>query len=151
MRRLCLALLLPALAACHRSTTASAAGDGSSAPVTAPSESGGESSSASGATAASTELVKKICATATCAGPMARVTVFRDKTGAVRSLELDGDIRRCSHPPTLFFDASGNQVDAIPMKPVVPGSDEAKHFAAIRERHTRGLDGRETCFCPEPG
>lgn len=79
---------------------------------------------------------------------MARVTVWRDAARKVRTLELSGDIERCSHPPTVFFDANGEKLDAIPMKPVVPGSAEAAKYQAIRDKYTHGLSGTEIHFCP---
>lgn len=94
------------------------------------------------------EVLAKICARATCAGPFGRVEVLR-KEGVIVGYLHFGDIRRCSHPPAMYFDAAGEEVGAIPEKPVVPGSDEARHFEAERVRLSRGGTAAESLRCPE--
>jgi cytochrome c peroxidase len=93
------------------------------------------------------EEVLRIVCNATCGGAFAFVTPYRDAAGRLVRLELRGDIRRCSHPPTLFFDAAGDQTAVIPNRPVVPGSDEALGLVAVREAQTGGLFAGPTISC----
>jgi hypothetical protein len=90
--------------------------------------------------------VRKICR-AQCSGPIATVTVYRDASGRVGALENGGDIRSCSHPPTVFYDAKGKQIGVIPLRPVKPGSAAAKRFQAIRTKATAGLSKAESFLC----
>lgn len=94
-----------------------------------------------------TALARRVCAKAPCSGELAEVVVWRDQGGAISTVEHRGDLARCSHPPTVFFDAKRERLEAIPMQPVAPGSEEAKGFAAIRERHTGGMVEAETVRC----
>lgn len=94
------------------------------------------------------DVLAKICAKATCAGPFGRVEVLR-KEGAIVGYLHFGDLRRCSHPPAVYFDAAGEELGAIPEKPVAPGSDEARHFEAERVRLSRGGVAAESLSCPE--
>ena len=120
------------LAACHKS-------DG-------PSSNGNESAPASSGVAQN-PLVAEVCKKAVCTGRMAQITLWRDKQGAVRVLEYAGDIQRCSHPPTVFYDASGKEIAAIPNKPVAVGSDEQKKFAQIRDDAVKDLRKGDSVFC----
>lgn len=91
--------------------------------------------------------VDAICKSAPCSGPMSTIEVWRTSKAAVGVYYHHGDIQRCSHPPSVFFDAAGKQLDAIPMQPVEPGSAEAQRFQSIRERHTRDLTLAERVDC----
>ncbi len=94
--------------------------------------------------------VAKVCKSA-CATERSRITVFRATDGVAKRLRFDGDLERCSHPPRLYFDATGRETLAIPNKPVVPGSAEAERFAAQQSKEVDGLVEAETIGCPEPG
>ncbi len=58
-----------------------------------------------------------------------------------------GDLQRCSHPPTSYFDATGKQVLVQALKPVVPGSAEAKRFQDERNKALAGLKKAESHSC----
>lgn len=91
-------------------------------------------------------VMQKVCASS-CAGPFARVAVFRDEAGAVAKLRFDGDLDRCSHPPRIYFDAEGNETLTVANEPVVAGSPEAEAFAAKQAAELEGLDEAETLSC----
>ena len=93
-------------------------------------------------------VVRTICSASPCTGKLARVLVWRDAKGRVGAFEVRGDIERCSHPPTLFYDAAGKQTGVIPMKPVTPGSPEAKGFLDTRAKATKGLKQVDSVRCP---
>ena len=65
-------------------------------------------------------VVQKMCATQ-CAGPMARLTMFRREGGELGVVRLDGDLQACSHPPRRYFDPTGKEVLTIPEHPVEAG------------------------------
>jgi hypothetical protein len=92
------------------------------------------------------EVLRTVCA-ADCSGPFAQVFVYRDAAGAIGRYELQGDLDVCSSPPTFFFDPAGLQTGAIPLVPVVPGSEEAQGYDAIRAEQTAGLGKAETILC----
>lgn len=75
------------------------------------------------------DVIAKICAAAPCSGEFARLRVFYLPQGIHRYAH-DGDIRRCSHPPTTVYDREGKEVGAIPLEPIVPGSARDKELAA---------------------
>ena len=93
-------------------------------------------------------VVQKMCATQ-CAGPHARLTVFRRASGEVGVVRLDGDLESCSHPPRRYFDPAGEEILTIPEQPVEPGSEEAKKFAADQEAAVAGMKEAESLYCPD--
>jgi hypothetical protein len=135
------ALLL--LTACHHDPAPAAQPAG--APAAADPSS---SKPASAAAPVSAELLAAVCA-GPCAGPFARVTVFRDAGGAVGRVRLDGDIQRCSSPPTTYFDAQGRQTEGIGLRPIVPGSAEETEIRARQARQLEGLTEAEHLSCKE--
>ena len=68
----------------------------------------------------------KACATRI-ADDMAQVETYRDARGAIAIVTVQGGPGGCSHPPLRFLGPDGEERAVIPLKPVVPGSDEAKH------------------------
>lgn len=96
----------------------------------------------------STPTLTRVCSTAPCAGPMAHVDVWRTRAGRVALYVHQGDISRCSHPPTAYFDALGKEVLTQAQRPVAPGSADAKRFADEREAVTRDLVKAESPACP---
>lgn len=94
------------------------------------------------------EIVKKICASP-CAGPHATLVMFRRDNGELGVVRFEGDLESCSHPPWLYFDPKGNEILAIPEEPVVPGSAEAKAFAAKQEAVVAGMKEAERFWCPD--
>jgi hypothetical protein len=93
--------------------------------------------------------VAKICAHP-CGGNFARITVFRDASGAVGRLMFDGDLEACSHPPRIYFDAQGHESLTIPLEPVVPDSPKAKDLSARQDAQVEGLLEDERLGCPDP-
>lgn len=96
----------------------------------------------------STPTLTRVCSTAPCAGPMSLIDVWRTRTGRVALYVHQGDISRCSHPPTVYFDALGKEVLTQAQRPVAPGSADAKRFADEREAVTRDLVKAESPPCP---
>jgi hypothetical protein len=96
----------------------------------------------------SVPTVEAICKKAQCSGAFASVTAWYDAKGRIALYVHGGDIQSCSHPPTVYFDRDANEVGAIPNKPIVPGSDEAKGFDATRERLTKDLKKGGAQSCP---
>jgi hypothetical protein len=84
-----------------------------------------------------------------CADELAELVTYRDAAGRIAIVTVMGTPQRCTNPPLLFFGPDGTQRAAIPMKPVVRGSEEAKQFDAIRERRLHGLTKAETMYCRE--
>jgi hypothetical protein len=77
---------------------------------------------------------------------MSRIVVLRSGEKIVRYLH-HGDIRRCSHPPSVYFDASGAEVGTIPMKPIQKGSDEEKKIDADHTKFAAGGKPVEETDC----
>lgn len=86
-------------------------------------------------------VLARICA-APCAGPMARLRVWRDNTEAVKLVEFEGDLEQCSHPPVAWFDPVGTQVAAYGTN---PGASPPK---ISREERVKGLHQTAVLFCP---
>ncbi len=91
-------------------------------------------------------VIAKVCAGA-CVGKFARITVLRDAEGKVARYRFDGDFAVCSHPPRVFFDTKGDEVETIPEQPVT-SDEEAKAFAKRQEDATAGATEAETLRCP---
>jgi len=89
--------------------------------------------------------VTRICA-ADCAGPMARMSLWRDAGGAVALYVYDGDFDRCSHPPRIWFDKDGKELARVGSNPVPAGG--VAEGPPIQARLTAGLHESETIFCP---
>ncbi len=133
MRAVCPLVLLLA-AACDRG----------SGPTTSPAASAASTAAKSPPTAGSTDeptvvttnqsptddaaLLKRLCKDAACAGPFSLIDVYRDSDQAPQVFVFRGDLRRCSHPPTSYFNATGKKIFVQANKPVVPGSAEATRF-----------------------
>src|SRR5262249_23930880 len=77
-------------------------------------------------------VVEKICKAADCSGTGSRIWVLRKDNRIERYLH-HGDIRRCSHPPSTYFDRDGKEVGAMPMRPVRDPED-AKQLDEQRNR-----------------
>ena len=86
------------------------------------------------------------CATE-CADELAQLTTYRDATGAIAIVTVQGSPQRCDHPPLRFLGPEGVQRAVIPMQPVVPGSLEAKRFDDISTGQIGNLTKAETAFC----
>ncbi|NUP08831.1 MAG: hypothetical protein HOW73_22520 [Polyangiaceae bacterium] len=54
-------------------------------------------------------FVDKLCAESTCAGPRARLELWRTPKGELKRVLYDGDRDRCTHPPRFIFEASGKE------------------------------------------
>lgn len=91
-------------------------------------------------------VMQKVCASE-CAGPFARVTVFRDQAGKAAKLRFDGDLDVCSHPPRSYHDAEGRVTLTVAEEPVEPGSPTAESIAAKQAAEIEGLEQSETLSC----
>ena len=80
------------------------------------------------------DVIGKICGVATCAGKLSRLRVFYTPAGRIHRYAHDGDITRCSHPPTMVYDAEGKEVGGISLEPIQPGSERAKEIEALHAR-----------------
>jgi hypothetical protein len=68
-----------------------------------------------GSTAASADrdLFVRLCTRAQCAGTFARLETFHDAGGRLARIRFRGDFRRCSHPPAIYFDGAGRELDGV--------------------------------------
>lgn len=131
--------MLPTVA-CVLLTSCAQDGRGSTAPPS--------SSSGSAASSILTEAVRnEVCKAEPCGGDRSEIRIYRDDAGAVKRLyRLYGS---CSHSPGIYFDPDGKETEAIPEKPIVPGSDEAKALAAKHDAQTSGLEHTDTIRCSD--
>ena len=74
-------------------------------------------------------VIAKLCAEAPCSNERARVRVFY-RQNAIHRYAHDGDLRTCSHPPTVVFDSAGKKVGSIPEEPISRGSAREKEMEA---------------------
>jgi hypothetical protein len=79
----------------------------------------------------SVPTIAKLCGGAACAGPFSRVRVFY-KGNAIYRYAHDGDLQKCSHPPTTVFEKTGKEVGGIAEEPIVRGSAREKEVEAHR-------------------
>jgi hypothetical protein len=93
-------------------------------------------------------VFRAACATE-CADDLAEVVTYRDAAGDLAIVTVQGSPERCSHPPLRFLGPDGAERAVIPMQPVVPGSDEARRFDAIRTQQIGALTKAETLFCQD--
>jgi len=95
--------------------------------------------------------LQKICAS-DCAGPMASVTPWRDAQGKASIFEYRGDLRVCSHPPLVFFDAQAKAILTIPEVPLNPADPaQSARFKELHEKRTsllKDLTRGKPEFCP---
>jgi len=90
--------------------------------------------------------VEAACRAARCSGPGARIQVIRHGPRITAYLH-HGDATACSHPPSTYFDRDGKELGVIAMRPVVPGSDDAKRVEAEHERLRGGGEPVEDVDC----
>lgn len=88
----------------------------------------------------------KACVTE-CADELAQLVTYRDAKGGIAIVSVQGSPARCSDPPLRFLGPDGVERAAIPMQPVVSGSDDAKRFDQIRAHQLDGLTKSETMYC----
>ena len=86
------------------------------------------------------------CATE-CADELAQLTTYRDASGAIAIVTVQGSPAQCSHPPLRFLGPDGAERAVIPMQPVVPGSPEAKRFDDIAKAQIGNLEKAEAAYC----
>ncbi len=84
---------------------------------------------------------------AQCSDELAQLVVYRDAQNQIGVVSVQGSPAGCSHPPLRYFGPDGKERATIPLVPVVPGSDEAKHYQAIADDQTKGLHVAEKLFC----
>jgi hypothetical protein len=83
-----------------------------------------------------------------CMGPFARVDVWRTTAdGSVHRLYFHGDLQSCSHPPSVWYDATGARLEAVANEPVTDAN--RARYDAIWARHTTGAEKAETRSLPE--
>lgn len=90
--------------------------------------------------------VEAACKEAPCSGPAARIQVIRSGARITAYLH-HGDPSSCSHPPSVYFDRDGKELGSIAMRPIVPGSDDAKRVEAEHERFRGGGKPVEEVDC----
>lgn len=84
---------------------------------------------------------------AECSDDLAQLVVYRDAHDQIGVVSVQGSPVRCSHPPLRYFGPDGIERATIPLVPVVPGSDEAKHYADIAAAQTKDLHAAEKMLC----
>ena len=75
-----------------------------------------------------------------CYGPSSRIDVWRTPKGEVHRLFYHGSMD-CSHPPSVWFDPDGKELETVPMEPVT--GENRDHYEAIWARHTTGAEKAE--------
>jgi hypothetical protein len=75
------------------------------------------------------------------------VEVWRTAEAKVGRYVHQGDLQRCSHPPSAFFDESGKELGAIENQPVERGSAEHKASSDKRAVLLADLTLAETVDC----
>jgi hypothetical protein len=93
-------------------------------------------------------LLQKICTTATCAGELSGVQVYRTTSGEPALYLHEGDLQRCSHPPYTYFDTNGKQVLVQAERPI-RSSKDAKKLSDERDALLAGLIEAELLLCSE--
>jgi hypothetical protein len=95
-------------------------------------------------------VVKKLCQ-GTCSGKMAWVQGWNDAAGKVKIYQYQGSLDACSHPPQLFYDASGKELGTFPEFPV--NSQDPASMARLKELETKrgewlkGLSSEKKWWC----
>jgi len=84
------------------------------------------------------ELFARLCGLAQCSGRFARLEVFQDSKGQPARIRFRGDFRRCSHPPTIYFDMAGKELTSIDDWLRI-GKSEVANADGIHRDMTRGL------------
>ena len=150
MRRGSILILLAAFGCERGSTSAATSAERPREPGVPSGPSGGSVGSVQPAIAGEpgdAEVLKRLCKEATCAGPFSSIEVYRGSEGKPQVYVFSGDLQRCSHPPTSYFDATGRKILVQANKPVVPGSSEAKRFEDERKKLLAGLKQAESHSC----
>ncbi|HKX12821.1 MAG TPA: hypothetical protein VJP40_06685 [bacterium] len=95
-------------------------------------------------------ILKKICQS-TCTGRMASVQSWNDDAGKAQVYQYQGDLTACSHPPQIFYDASGKELGAIaefPINPQDPASAaKLKEIQTKRAEWLKGLSPAKKLWC----
>ena len=81
-----------------------------------------------------------------CAGAGSTVIPWRTPQGVPTILVSQGDVQRCSHPPTRYLDADGHEVHAVDNPPVGPA--ELEMIQVKISSVLRGLVASEALVCP---
>jgi hypothetical protein len=92
-------------------------------------------------------MFARICREASCAGPFAKLELWRDASGGLGVVFFLGDLARCSHPPGIYFDAAGAVRWTVPMRPVVRGSAEHAELERKHAAEIEGLVRAESLLC----
>jgi len=97
-------------------------------------------------------VLQKIC-TGSCAGGMASVTPWYNSTGTTDYYEFTGDLRSCSHPPLILYDAKGREALTIPNQPLDSNNKEmVEKFKKLHQKRKELLKGHipsKAIFCSE--
>lgn len=64
-------------------------------------------------TSADRALYARICIAVPCAGSFGRLQLYRDKDGRLVRIRARGDFRKCSHPPAVYFDEKGTELESV--------------------------------------
>jgi hypothetical protein len=79
-----------------------------------------------------------------CAGSRARIDVWRTPSGEVHRLYYHGDLMDCSHPPSIYFDAAGVELESVANEPVTDAT--RAHYEALHARHQASATKAETLY-----
>lgn len=58
-------------------------------------------------------VYQRICNSAPCSGPFARIEVLNNAAQQPARLRYRGDLRACSHPPAVYFDLDGKELARV--------------------------------------
>jgi hypothetical protein len=87
-----------------------------------------------------------ICISIPCGGTFGSLQLFRDKDGRLVRILARGDFRRCSHPPAVYFDAKGTELDSVDDWLRID-TEKVRTAGEFHARMTAGLTRAEEINC----
>lgn len=92
-------------------------------------------------------ILKKLCSSQF-AGPLAKITLWRDMDGGIVLYQFQGDLSRILHAPTIFYDQAGEEKLVIPEKPFDAKAQKARELQEKKLKLLKGFnEEKESIFC----
>lgn len=92
-------------------------------------------------------ILKKICSSKF-AGPLARITLWRDMDGGIALYQFQGDMSRILHAPTIFYDQAGEEKLVISEKPFDAKEQKARELQEKKLKLLKRFnEEKESFFC----
>jgi len=93
-------------------------------------------------------LYARICSATPCGGTFGQLQLFRDKDGNLARILARGDFRVCSHPPAVYLDAKGVELESIDDWLRID-NERVRTAEQFHERMTAGLTRAEEIMCSD--